>query len=172
MRRRGSDRSGRPLVGRPGDETAFDKSGEETSMWKRVAAIAAAVAVLGVLAALSAVASGTRGEHKVAAASPPAGPAATPIRNASPAATASYWTAARRKAAKPMTLSRNVATGMAYGSANLDFARSRITPQTANKQPPYKGVGKLYFTEPGVGNFQCSASVISNRLVVTAGHCV
>ena len=141
-------------------------------MWKRVAAIAAAVALLGVLAALSAVASGTKGEHKVAAVSRPAGPVGTPIRNASPATTARYWTAARMKAAKPLTVNRTVATGMAYGSANLDFTRSRITPQTANKQPPYKGVGKLYFTEPGVGDFQCSASIISNRLVVTAGHCM
>ncbi len=141
-------------------------------MWKRVAAVAAAIAVLGVLAALTAVASGTKGEHKVAAPSRPAGPVGAPIRNASPAATAQYWTAARIAAAKPLAVRRNVASGMSYGSANLDFARSRITPQSANKQPPYKGVGKLYFTEPGVGDFQCSASIISNRLVVTAGHCV
>ena len=31
---------------------------------------------------------------------------------------------------------------------------------------------KLFFTEPGVGDFQCSASIIKNRVIVTAAHCV
>jgi V8-like Glu-specific endopeptidase len=30
----------------------------------------------------------------------------------------------------------------------------------------------VFFTEPGVGNFVCSASVIQRRFVLTAGHCV
>jgi V8-like Glu-specific endopeptidase len=86
--------------------------------------------------------------------------------------TETYWTPARLAAAKPMEQTRSDAQPDSYGTAVLDFTRSRITPQTANKQAPYKGVGKLYFTEPGVGDFQCSASIISKRLIVTAGHCM
>jgi V8-like Glu-specific endopeptidase len=37
---------------------------------------------------------------------------------------------------------------------------------------PYTIVGQLFFTEPGVGNFVCSASVIRLSVIATAGHCV
>jgi V8-like Glu-specific endopeptidase len=109
---------------------------------------------------------------KVAATSAPAGPAATPVQNRQLQSTQDYWTPDRIAGAQPMERNRDGVQGQAYGSANLDFTRSRITPQTANKQPPYKGAGKLFFTEPGIGDFQCSASIIGNRLIVTAGHCM
>ncbi|MFL6238121.1 MAG: trypsin-like serine peptidase [Actinomycetes bacterium] len=132
---------------------------------------------IGVVAAAACVATttfafGAGSGAKHAATSRAAGHNTAPVVNVSPNSTASYWTEARRKAAKPLDRARSGATGQSAGTANLDFARSRITPQTANKAAPYNGVGKLYFTEPGVGGFQCSASIIGNRLVVTAGHCV
>jgi len=84
-----------------------------------------------------------------------------------------YWTAARMKAAKERVLFRDgeIAAQVA-GSSNLDFTRSRVTPRSAVTANPYKAAGKLFFTEPGVGDFQCSASVIKSRVIVTAGHCV
>jgi V8-like Glu-specific endopeptidase len=84
-----------------------------------------------------------------------------------------YWTAARMKAAKERVLFRDSEiSALSAGSATLDFARSRITPRSANTASPYRAAGKLFFTEPGVGDFQCSASIIKNRVIVTAAHCV
>src|SRR5262245_60099293 len=84
-----------------------------------------------------------------------------------------YWTSARRKAAKERVLLRDADLSiLSAGTANLDFSRSRITPRTANTASPYKAAGKLFFTEPGVGDFQCSASIIKNRVIVTAAHCI
>jgi V8-like Glu-specific endopeptidase len=51
------------------------------------------------------------------------------------------------------------------------FNSTRLYPRNAGLQPPYKAVGQLFFTQRGVG-YVCSASVISYRVVVTAGHCV
>ena len=84
-----------------------------------------------------------------------------------------YWTAARRKAAKERVLFRDDGISiLSAGTANLDFARSRVTPRSANTANPYKAAGKLFFTEPGVGDFQCSASIIKSRVIVTAAHCI
>src|SRR5678816_609161 len=84
-----------------------------------------------------------------------------------------YWTADRRKAAKERVLYKDSEiSAQVAGSSNLDFARSRVTPRSANTANPYKAAGKLFFTEPGVGDFQCSASIIKNRVIVTAAHCV
>ena len=85
----------------------------------------------------------------------------------------SYWTAERRKAAKERVLFKDSGiSAQVAGTANLDFSRSRVTPRTAVTANPYKAAGKLFFTEPGVGDFQCSASIIKNRVIVTAAHCV
>src|SRR5215468_10670602 len=84
-----------------------------------------------------------------------------------------YWTAARRKAAKERVLFKDgEISAQVAGTADLDFTRSRVTPRTAVTANPYKAAGKLFFTEPGVGDFQCSASIIHNRVVVTAAHCL
>src|SRR4029453_5174147 len=85
----------------------------------------------------------------------------------------SYWTAERRKAAKERVLFKDSEiSAQVAGTANLDFTRSRVTPRSANLASPYKAAGKLFFTEPGVGDFQCSASIIKNRVIVTAAHSV
>lgn len=58
-----------------------------------------------------------------------------------------------------------------YGSAGFDYTSSRLIPSSAVETFPYSAVGKLFFSD-GTDNFVCSASVITQRLVVTAGHCV
>jgi V8-like Glu-specific endopeptidase len=84
-----------------------------------------------------------------------------------------YWTADRRKAAKERVLFKDgEISAQVAGSANLDFSRSRVTPRSAVTANPYKAAGKLFFTEPGVGDFQCSASIIKQRVIVTAAHCL
>jgi V8-like Glu-specific endopeptidase len=57
------------------------------------------------------------------------------------------------------------------GTFNAQFSSTRLVPTSANTAYPYRTVGKLFFSD-GVSNFVCSASVISYRVVVTAGHCV
>jgi V8-like Glu-specific endopeptidase len=58
------------------------------------------------------------------------------------------------------------------GTFGAHFSSSRLIPLSADRQYPFKTVGKLFFTIPGQGDFVCSASVISFRILATAGHCV
>lgn len=58
------------------------------------------------------------------------------------------------------------------GTLNQSFSSTQIVPGTSDSLYPYRAIGKLFFTIPGKGNFTCSASVIQNRIVLTAGHCV
>lgn len=58
------------------------------------------------------------------------------------------------------------------GALNEPYSSSQLIPAAANTVYPYRTVGKLFFTIPGQGNFACSAATISNRIVLTAGHCV
>lgn len=58
------------------------------------------------------------------------------------------------------------------GTLHMDFTSSRLVPESANTVYPYLTIGKLYFTIPHQGNFTCSASVLNNRIIITAGHCV
>ena len=102
------------------------------------------------------------------------------IYNAGPAAAAavnSYWTSDRVANAKPMPF--GVVKGDAnvegpqtsrYGDSILDFTSAIVTGSA--KSSPFKATGKLFFTKPGIGDFQCSASVIRHRIVVTAAHCM
>lgn len=57
------------------------------------------------------------------------------------------------------------------GTSSCNYTSSRLIPVTADIQVPYRTIGKLFFTTPE-GDAHCSASVIKNRIVVTAGHCV
>jgi len=139
-------------------------------MWKRVVAI---VGSLAILATTGYVASASvTGGDKAPATSAAAGPLSTPVINRALQSTDTYWTADRLTGAKPLDRVRAGVAGQSSGAASLDFTRARIGPPGLNKQAPYKSVGKLFFTEQGVGDFQCSASLIGNRLIVTAGHCV
>ena len=58
-----------------------------------------------------------------------------------------------------------------FGTLNAHFSSSRIIPSTAGTAYPFRTVGKLFFTTD-TGDAVCSASTISYRIVVTAGHCV
>jgi hypothetical protein len=62
-------------------------------------------------------------------------------------------------------------------NAPFVYTRYRLFPDTAGDRTaaPWRQVGKLFFTIPGQGNFQCSASAIASdnhATVWTAGHCV
>jgi V8-like Glu-specific endopeptidase len=67
----------------------------------------------------------------------------------------------------------------ATGTFGAHFSSSRVFPlftnsaaqYSADRAYPYRTVGKLFFTDNGVG-YVCSASVIQRRIVATAGHCV
>jgi len=62
--------------------------------------------------------------------------------------------------------------------AGMDKGYSYPAPYTRYETfPSYTGyphvtVGKVYFTEPGVGNFVCSGSSIGGDAVMTAAHCI
>jgi V8-like Glu-specific endopeptidase len=60
----------------------------------------------------------------------------------------------------------------ATSSFGAYFTTSRVFPDATTRVYPTQTAGKLFFTEQGVGNFVCSASVLRPRIVVTAGHCV
>ena len=61
-----------------------------------------------------------------------------------------------------------------FGTSGARFTSSRLVPATTTTDQayPHRVIGKLFFTIPGAGNYVCSASVISYRLIATAGHCV
>ena len=89
-------------------------------------------------------------------------------------ATARYWTADRTAAARPLALVRR-------GGAT---ARPRRAPQPPPYEsfqvpdpttPPLPTHGKVFGILPGLGGFECSATVVasaSRNVVMTAGHCV
>lgn len=58
------------------------------------------------------------------------------------------------------------------GTSGCHFSSSRLNPRTIDLKFPYRAVGKLFFTQPGVGNFVCTGAVLRQRVVLTAGHCV
>jgi V8-like Glu-specific endopeptidase len=74
--------------------------------------------------------------------------------------------------------SQNGIEPTAVGTGNYPYSINRLYPTrgsvTSNIYTfyPYQIVGQLFFTEPGVGNFVCSASVIRLSVIATAGHCV
>jgi len=60
-----------------------------------------------------------------------------------------------------------------FGTSGFYHTTSRVFPAVADRTYPNRAAGKLFFSDTvHGGNFQCSASVIQRRIVVTAGHCV
>ncbi|WP_188113305.1 trypsin-like serine peptidase [Nocardioides humilatus] len=150
---------------------------QPSSLRQKLLPLAAAVLTLGAIVGFSQLSAnvtsgaGAKPTHRQSV--PLAGPTGpTVVTNSNPDATKAYWTTAKLQRAKEISLVRTDAVDMSYGAANLDFTRSRITPQTANVAAPYRSVGKIFFTQPGVGDFQCSGSIIAKRIVITAAHCV
>jgi V8-like Glu-specific endopeptidase len=61
----------------------------------------------------------------------------------------------------------------ATSSYGARFTTSRVFPDAAVSAYPNRTAGKLFFSDPFLGgDYNCSASVLQRRLVVTAGHCV
>jgi V8-like Glu-specific endopeptidase len=149
-----------------------------STLRQRLLPAAAATITLGAIVAFSQIGtslSGASASPTPDAAAPAAAAAAAPsnvVVNHNTEASANYWTRAKTRAAQELVPTRTDGGSESYGTANLDFTRSRITPQSANRTSPYKMTGKLFFTQPGVGDFQCSASVIARRVVITAAHCL
>ncbi len=98
-----------------------------------------------------------------------------------------YWTSNRMRRAREMPLPRVSRTRMSQLLADdlgttgdgtislpmrdLQFSSSRLIPRKARLAFPYTTVGRLFF-KSREGTFVCSAAVISNRVILTAGHCV
>ncbi|MBI2786893.1 MAG: hypothetical protein HYX60_11585 [Legionella longbeachae] len=57
------------------------------------------------------------------------------------------------------------------GSKEAPFSSSQLVPISADLHYPYTTVGKLFFTTPN-GDKTCTAAVIANRLILTAGACL
>lgn len=92
-----------------------------------------------------------------------------------------YWTRERMREATPREITASGGASRVDGtSAGASAAGGLSAEAAAVEQPdttsyPNRVVGKVFFTQPGVGNFVCSASVINtdtDAFVLTAGHCV
>ena len=98
-----------------------------------------------------------------------------------------YWTSNRMRRAREMPLPRvsraRLSTlfaedqgGSEEGTISLpatplQFSSTQLIPKSARNAYPYTTVGRLFFKSVE-GNFVCTAAVISNRVILTAGHCV
>lgn len=59
------------------------------------------------------------------------------------------------------------------GTAGAYFTSSRVSPApTIQNSYPYRTIGKLFFSDTAGNTYECTASVLRLRLVMTAGHCV
>jgi V8-like Glu-specific endopeptidase len=64
-------------------------------------------------------------------------------------------------------------TPLATSSFGAHFTTSRVFPDSSTVAFPWRAAGKLFFHDPRTGgNFICSASVLRQRIIATAGHCV
>ena len=131
-----------------------------------------AVAFLVGLVALLLLGSPAAGEDAPA----PAAPATTATLD--PAATRDYWTPARLAAAEPLELAAD-GTAASAATEPLPLAAPASTyASTTVDHPeryPNRVHGKVFGRYEGIGDYSCSATVVSSRsesLILTAGHCV
>lgn len=62
---------------------------------------------------------------------------------------------------------------LSVSGTGYPFTTSRVNPRQAVNSWPYRLAGKVFFQDPRTRqNFICSGSIISRRLILTAGHCV
>lgn len=65
------------------------------------------------------------------------------------------------------------ASPAANSKYGLPFTTSEVNDISGEEKGyPFIAAGRLYFTEPGKGDYICSASAISRGIVVAAGHCI
>jgi len=98
------------------------------------------------------------------------GPGAPPTVKVEPQSSATSWD--HGQGPEDLVGSSSVEEPSSVGTDGCHFSSSRLVPQISDKKYPYRAVGKLFFTKPGIGDFVCSGSVLRPRVVVTAGHCV
>ncbi len=60
---------------------------------------------------------------------------------------------------------------MDTGRLNEYFSSQALVPSNADQSYPYMAIGKLFFVDTNGNPKTCSASVVANRLILTAGHC-
>ncbi len=60
----------------------------------------------------------------------------------------------------------------AVGTGGVPYTSARVNQPGLETIFPNRTVGKLFFTDNTGERFVCSASVIRQRIVLTAGHCV
>ena len=88
-----------------------------------------------------------------------------------------FWTPARMRKATPaeIEVERDPGEVKRASAAGGPAAAAAAVPQPDNVAYPNRVVGKVFYTQPGVGDFVCSASVINTdtaAFAFTAGHCV
>jgi V8-like Glu-specific endopeptidase len=86
-----------------------------------------------------------------------------------------YWTPERMASAQPMPLgivSSEEEEFPAKGKSGLAYTSTRLIPQAADLEIPYRTVGKLFVETAPEHNMECTAAVIEPRIIVTAGHCI
>lgn len=105
---------------------------------------------------------------------------ATATNRGSKAAVDSYWSAERVAAAKPVTqpaasAPKTVSAADTALGGKQRFVHATPPAGAQTKASEWVTNGRLFFTNPGVGDFVCSANVVSanNRdVIATARHCV
>src|SRR3954447_20434732 len=73
----------------------------------------------------------------------------------------------------PQGAAQGAAPPPSKGTSGLPFTTTRVYPDAAVTTWPNRLAGKLFFHDQADGNdYQCSASIVGRRVVLTAGHCV
>jgi len=101
---------------------------------------------------------------------------ATAVNLSPAAATDSYWTPERLAAAKPAPyLGDSLGTAKAETPGDARFVHATPPAGVHTAASEWVTNGRLVFTNPGVGDFICSANVVSSNnrdVIATARHCV